>query len=146
MIMFFMWAAMIVIAVIVDSHAGYFVGWYAMAREYPDRAEEPLLTVRKLRPFAIRGEWRLSGTLTISACPSGLRIGWRRLLDPRLGNIFVPWNEISVTRYRPFLCSGPAAALRFREGSLAIPASVADQLRLSTSGTWPEAPPEGKRG
>jgi hypothetical protein len=132
--MWVMWAAMIVAIVVIESRTGYIVGWYAMADEYPDRSEEPVFTPKKFRPFAIGGEWRLSGTLTISACPSGLRVGWRRLLEPRLPNIFVPWSDISVTRYKPFLLSGPMATFLFRTGSLAIPANIADQLLLSTPG------------
>jgi hypothetical protein len=73
--------------------------------------------------------------LTLSACPSGLRIGAGLFFK----NIFVPWQDIEVTR-GTFLRWQSAT---FRLGTpaintLTVPAHVANSLAVSASHRWPE--------
>ena len=63
---------------------------------YPDQNVEPLL--RLAGQSGILGDLRISGALTLSVYASGLRVG----------DIFVPWENITVTRKSRLFRSGRA--------------------------------------
>jgi hypothetical protein len=61
----------------VTTLLGLLSGWYSLMRRFPDRPESPLLTLRNLSgSLGLAGMQRV---LTVSVCPSGLRVGIMRL-------------------------------------------------------------------
>ena len=95
-------------------------------------------------PLAVR----MNGALTLSACPSGLRIGIMRILGPFSSNLFVPWTEIHAERGKAFFIR--SVTLEFGSpmvGTLGMRAHVADRLARAAGARWPEPgaiPPETK--
>lgn len=123
----------------VTALIGFMAGWFALMRRYPDR-DETALAVLKWQSG--RMGWigaRLRGVLTLSVCPSGLRVGMFRLFGPFSRDFLVPWSEIEVTRRDWFL--GRVAELKFgtpAAGVLTIGADVADELARTAQTRWPE--------
>jgi hypothetical protein len=79
----------------------------------------------------------MRGILTLSVCPSGLRVGIMRLFGPFSRDFLVPWRELSVTRKTIFFMQ--AAELRFGSvGTLSVGAHVADKLAGAAGRNWPE--------
>jgi hypothetical protein len=110
-------------------------------RRYPDQAEEPLLKL-KWQSGSMGLYIHCGGILTISTCPSGLRVGILRLFGIFCRDFFVSWSEISVTRKAQFFL--PVTKLQFGNpsiGRLTIAARVANRLGRSAPGKWPEAGP-----
>jgi hypothetical protein len=127
---------------VVTTILGALSGWYALMRRYPDRAETPLLTLR-YQSGSMGLMVSYGGLLTLSACPSGLRVGMNRLFGPFWRNFFVPWTEIRIIRRRMILL-WLAAQLAVGDpvaGTLSISADVADRLARAAQGSWPEAGP-----
>jgi hypothetical protein len=127
---------------IVTTILGALSGWYALMRRYPDRAETPLLTLG-YQSGSMGLLVSYGGLLTLSVCPSGLRVGMNRLFGPFCRNFFVPWTESRIIRRRMFLL-WPVAQLAFGDpvaGTLSISADVADRLARAAPGSWPEAGP-----
>lgn len=123
----------------ITALIGFMSGWYALARRYPDRRERPLLRLTWQSGFMGPLQSRYRSALTLSACPSGLRVGVIRLLGPFCRNFFVPWEEITVRRKDGFF--EKLAELTFgnpRVGTLAIRAAVADKLAKAAGDDWPE--------
>jgi len=121
---------------VVLSHLA---GWVSLVKAYPDRDETPL--VRLSRQSGTMGTGvNMHGILTLSICPSGLRVGIMRLFGPFSRDFFVPWNSLSVVRTRAFFMA--VAKLQFGGvGVLTIPAFVADRLARAAGRNWPESGP-----
>lgn len=118
---------------------GFMAGWFALMRRYPDRDETALAVLKWQSGRMGRMGARLRGVLTLSVCPSGLRVGMFRLFGPFARDFFVPWSDIEVTRREWFL--GRVAELTFGRpaaGMLTIGAGVADELASAAQTRWPE--------
>jgi hypothetical protein len=80
----------------VTTLIGAVSGWYALMRRYPDRDEKPVLALSW--QSGRMGMARLRGVLTLSACPSGLRVGMIRAFGVFARDFFVPWDDIAVSK------------------------------------------------
>jgi hypothetical protein len=123
-------------------------GWFGLMARYPDRTDVPSLRIRGQSGMMGLGVG-MHGILTLSVCPSGLRVGMMRVFGPFCRSFFVPWEDIAVIRKKMIVW--PFAELRFGTpavGKLRISAHVADRLARAASRHWPEAGsfPEEKRG
>src|ERR1700681_2938215 len=85
----------------ITSLLGLMSGWYSLMRQYPDRPEEPLLKLA-WQSGSMGRSVNFGGILTLSACPSGLRVGVFRIFGIFCHDFFVQWNEITVTRKTRF--------------------------------------------
>jgi hypothetical protein len=113
-------------------------GWFGLMERYPDHAEDPLVAL--VNQSGSLGRASMSRILKLSICPSGLRIGIMRIFGPFSRDFFVPWSEISVTRGNRFFWK--VAKLSFgwpSNGSLTVPAEVADRLARTAGNLWPES-------
>jgi hypothetical protein len=70
-------------------------GWLGLARRFPDRVEVPRIAL-KGQSGAMGMGVQLRGILTLSACPSGLRVAIWRAFAPFSKPFFVPWDEIEA--------------------------------------------------
>ena len=114
-------------------------GWFRLMARFPDQNIEPLLRLR-WRSGTMGMGVGMRGILTLSVCPSGLRVGMMRIFGPFCRDFLVPWEDISVTRKTMFYW--PFARLQFGNpaiGTLSIPAHLADQLARAAMGNWPES-------
>jgi hypothetical protein len=112
-------------------------GWFGLAERYPDLNEEPVLTLRNQSGSV--GSVSMRSVLSLSVCPSGLRIGIMRIFGPFSRDFLVPWNEIAVTRSDRFFWK--EAKLSFGQpsnGNLKVFADVADRMARAASNHWPE--------
>jgi hypothetical protein len=112
-------------------------GWFRLMLKFPNRDEPPLLRIRMVGGSMGLGV-SLRGILTLSACPSGLRVGMLRLFGPFCRDFFVPWESIAATHETSLFSQG--IKLHFGNpviGTLRIPQDVADQLAFTASGRWP---------
>jgi hypothetical protein len=112
--------------------------------KYPDRPSEPAILWMSGQSGVMRGV-TMSNVLTLSVCPSGLRVAIRRglALAPFCRRFLVPWNELAVIR-KTILFYWPVAELRFGSpvaGKLTIPARTANTLARASEGRWPETGP-----
>jgi len=114
-------------------------GWYALASRYPDRHEEPNLSL-SFQSGSMNGV-SMRGILMLDACPSGLRVGIWRLFGPFSRKFFVPWDQIRIERKNRLFWT--VAKLRFGDncGNLTVFGNVADRLARSIPGRWPEPGP-----
>jgi hypothetical protein len=113
-------------------------GWFRLVAKFPDQTAEPLLRVRGQSGSMGLGV-SMRGILTLSVCPSGLRVGIMRVFGPFCRDFFVPWEAITINRKNGLFW--PVAKLQFGSpaiGSLTIPAHVADRLARAATGRWPE--------
>lgn len=121
----------------VGSLVIWISGWYGLMDRFPDRHETPL--TKLTWQSGMMGRARLRGVLTLSACPTGLRLSIMKVFAPFARDVFVPWSEIEVTRKDWFL--GKVAELKLgrpASGSLTIAASTADALAAAAQTRWPE--------
>jgi hypothetical protein len=95
-------------------------GWLQLTKQFPDRDEQPLICLRGQVGWI--GKIGMGRTLTLSACPSGLRVGAGLFFK----NIFVPWQGIEVTR-------GTFLGWQSAMFALVLPLSKPSQFRR----TWP---------
>ena len=124
----------------VSTLEGSLSGWVSLMRRYPDRSEVALRTLAR-KPGSV-GRMGGGSLLTFGVCPSGLRIRTRRIACVFCRNVFVPWNELRVTRTHRWL--GKVARIDFGQpvvGHMTIPARVADDLARAAGNLWPEAGP-----
>jgi hypothetical protein len=124
----------------VSTILGSLSGWFRLTAKFPNQAIEPTLRIRG--QSGMMGPVRMGGILTLSVCPSGLRVGMTRLFGPFCHDFFVPWDSIAVTRKTTLFW--PLAELRFGDpviGTLSISGHVADRLARAALGRWPEAGP-----
>jgi hypothetical protein len=123
-------------------------GWFRLMLRFPNREEPPLLRIGMISGSMGQGIG-LRGILTVSACPSGLRVGVLRLFGPFCRDFFVPWESITATRETSLFSQG--IKLHFGNpviGTLCIPQDVADQFAFALAGRWPGtgSGPEETRG
>jgi hypothetical protein len=115
-------------------------GWFRLMVEYPDQSIEPILRLRG--QSGTMGGIGLRGILTLSVCPTGLRVGIMRLFGPFCRDFLVPWESIAVIRKKTLFW--PVAELQFGKpviGRLRIPAPAADRIARAAMGYWPEQRP-----
>jgi hypothetical protein len=116
-------------------------GWFHLMKAYPNQDEDPIFRVRGQSGSMGLGA-RLNGILSLSACPSGLRVAMLRVFGPFCRDFLVPWGEITVVRTQGLF--GPAAKLRFGNptvGTLTIQGQVANRLARAARASWPEPGP-----
>jgi len=114
-------------------------GWFRLARRFPDRREQPFISLRWQSGW-MRGGVNLNGVLNLASCPSGLRIGIMRVFGPFSRPFLVPWDEITVTRSTRWWM--PVAKLYLGKpsiGTLIISSHLANRLARAAEGRWPEA-------
>jgi putrescine transport system ATP-binding protein len=125
----------------VTALLGLLSGWFRLMVNFPDQTVEPILRIRGQSGTMGLGV-RMNGILTLSVCPSGLRIGMMRLFGPFCRNFFVPWESMVVIRKTTLIW--PVAELLFGNpvvGRLSISVHVADRMARSAMGRWPESGP-----
>lgn len=88
----------------ISTLLGFFSGWFGLQRHYRPRDEPALLTLRG-RSGSMGMGVALNGILTLSACPSGLRISIWKIFGPFQRPLFIPWTDIRTTSSRSFLVS-----------------------------------------
>lgn len=121
----------------VATLLSYLSGWFGLMERYPDRAEDAL-TILTYQSGSL-GAVSMRGILKLSVCPSGLRVGIMRIFGPFCRDLFVPWNEITVTRGDRFFWK--VAKLSFGQpsiGKLTVFADVADRMARAAGNHWPE--------
>ena len=121
-------------------------GWFRLMLRFPNRDEPPLLQIKMTTGTMGLGVG-LRGILTLSVCPSGLRVGMLRLFGPFCRDFFVPWESIAVTRETSFF--SPGVKLHFDNpviGTLRIRPDDAERLAFTASGRWPKTEPRPEEG
>jgi hypothetical protein len=132
----------------VTTLLSFLSGWFTLMRDYGDADERPILKLTWQSATMGLGVG-LNSILRLEVCPSGLRLGIMRLFGPFCRDIFIPWNDIAVTR-RSFL-GLTFAILRFGGRGfpkLTLRGPLADRLAQASQGRWPESsiPPPPTRG
>ena len=125
----------------VTTTTGLLSGWFRLMARYPDQTDEPCLRSRGQSGTMGLGVG-MRGILTLSVCPSGLRVGMMRVFGPFCRAFFVPWDDITVIRRT--IVVRPVAELKFGApviGNLRISAHVADRPACAALGHWPEVGP-----
>ncbi|MEA3002394.1 MAG: hypothetical protein QOH81_1182 [Sphingomonadales bacterium] len=115
---------------------GAFSGWFTLQQRY-DRGDEPPLLKLRWRSGTMGFGVHMNNILTLSACPSGLRVGVSRLFGPFQRPFLVPWSEIGVEPVKSFFAL--RARLHFgcpKIGSLKIDARTWQRLAAAS----PSAP------
>jgi hypothetical protein len=131
----------------VTSLLAVLSGWFSLMTRYPNRNETPILKLR-WQSGAMGMGVNYNGLLTLSVCPSGIRIGMFRLFGPFCRDFFVPWEEVFVDRTESWLFGKRAKIVFGSTGSLTVFAAVIDRLAPALPERWPEkeAPaPETRR-
>lgn len=78
----------------------------------------------------------MRSVLTLSVCPSGLRVGISRFLAPFARDFLVPWDKISATRKRALFMQ--LISLQFGQtGNLTISEDMANKLAAAAGRHWP---------
>ena len=122
----------------VTTMLGFVSGWYALMRRYPDRPESALR--RFTNQSGSMNSVGMRSILSLSVCPSGLRVGIMRIFGIFSRDFFVPWDEVAVSRKDRLFWK--AAKLSFGKqgsGNLTIPSEVADHMARVAGSRWPEA-------
>jgi hypothetical protein len=124
----------------VTTMLGFMSGWYTLMKSYPNQPENSLHTfARQSGSVNFVG---MRSILTLSVCPSGLRVGIMRIFGIFCRDFFVPWNAISVSRKDRVLWK--VAKIHFGHpavGNLTLPSEVADRIARAAGGLWPEQGP-----
>jgi hypothetical protein len=132
--------AFVVFWVMFTTLLAFWSGWFRLVDQYPDQAEKPMLRLRWQSGTLGRGKMR--SVLTLSACPSGLRVGMSRFMAPLCRPFFVPWEHFAIVRENTLL--GPIAKLQFGNpvsGTIPLPVYAANRLARAAGKRWPEAGP-----
>jgi hypothetical protein len=130
----------VVVWLMVTTILALLSGWFRLMAEYPDQSIEPILRLRG--QSGKMGGVSMRGILTLSVCPTGLRVGMMRLFGPFCRDFLVPWESIAVIRKKTLFW--PVAELQFGKpvvGRLRIPAQAADKIARAAMGCWPELGP-----
>ncbi|MES2056471.1 MAG: hypothetical protein V4564_11080 [Pseudomonadota bacterium] len=77
----------------ITTMLGAIAGWFTLQQHYP-ASDQPILLKLRARSGSMGPGVALSGILTLSAGPSGLRVGISRLFGPFQKPFLVPWREI----------------------------------------------------
>jgi hypothetical protein len=120
---------------------GLLSGWFSLMANFADQTAEPILRIRGQSGTMGLGV-RMNGILTLSVCPSGLRVGMMRLFGPFCRNFFVPWESMAIIRKTTLFW--PVVELLFGNpvvGKLSVSVHVADRMARAAMGRWPEAGP-----
>ena len=126
----------VVLWLFVSIILGLLSGWYSLMRVFPDRPQEKAVATFK-RESGMVGPVSMHGILTLSLCPSGLRVGIMKLFGPFVKDFLVPWNAISVSRKR--ILGWKYANLCFGEyGKLRVSDLLADRLWRTIPQSCPE--------
>jgi hypothetical protein len=115
-------------------------GWFRLMAAYPDQSIEPVLRLRA--QSGAMGGVSMRSVLTLSVCPTGLRVGIMRLFGPFCRDFLVPWESIAVVRKKTLF--GPVTELQFGKpviGRLRIQTQAADRIAGAAAGCWPEPGP-----
>ena len=111
-------------------------GWPALMKAYPDRDEPALLRLSGQSGQMGPGV-NMQGVLSLSVCPSGLRLGMSRFMAPFSHDVLVPWNQISATRKQVLF--GQVIRLRLGQvGQLTITPALSDKLAAAAGSRWPK--------
>jgi hypothetical protein len=130
----------VAIWLLVTSLLGLASGWYALARAFPDRPETAQLRLTGETGYMGAGV-HMGGVLSLSVCPSGLRVGISKLLGPFCGDFLVPWGELSAHPKKAMFVS--LVALEFAAppvGRLDIRPDTAQRLARAAGDRWPGKP------
>ena len=125
----------------ITTLLGHLSGWYCLMRQYPDKAEVPLLALSG-QSGSMGSSVGINGILRLGVCASGLRVGILRIFGLFSRDFFVPWSEITISRKTSFFRD--TAELNFGSpsaGHLAIPAAIANRLAAAARESWPEMGP-----
>jgi len=110
-------------------------GWPALMKSFPDR-DEPATLCLSGQSGAMGMGVNMRGVLTLSVCPSGLRVGISRFLAPFARDFLVPWDKISATRKRALFMQ--LIRLQFGQaGNLTISEDTANKLAAAAGRHWP---------
>jgi hypothetical protein len=112
-------------------------GWFPLMARYPNRNEIPIIKLR-WQSGAMGMGVNYNGLLTLSVCPSGLRIGMFRIFGPFCRDFFVPWEEVFIDRSESWLFGKRAKIIFGSAGRLTVFASVVDRLARALPERWPE--------
>lgn len=133
--------ALVALWLMVTTLLAFMSGWFRLMDQYPDQAEEPMLRLRCQSGTMGLGV-HMNGVLTLSVCPSGLRVGMIRVFGPLCRDFLVPWERLSIIRENRLL--GTIAKLQFGNpvtSTLRIRAYTANRLARAAGRRWPEAGP-----
>ncbi len=100
---------------VVTTMLGVISGWFDLQRRFPDPGERALVKLG-MQSGSMGLGVHFNGVLTLSACPSGLRIAVWRIFGPFERPFVVPWRQIDVEMVTRFF--QPAAKLRFSGGGV----------------------------
>lgn len=111
-------------------------GWPALMKAFPDEEEAALLQLSGESGSMGLGV-NLRGVLTLSVCPSGLRVGMARFLAPFARDFLVPWDRITVAHKRALFV--PVVRLQFGQaGNLTVSEALAARLAGAADDRWPK--------
>jgi hypothetical protein len=133
--------AFVAVWLMLTTLLAFLSGWFGLVQQYPDRAEKPMLRLRWQSGTMGRGG-RMRSVLTLSACPSGLRVGMSRVFGPLCRDFFVPWERLTIIRENTLL--GPIAKLQFGNPvsvTIPLPVYAANSMARAAGKRWPEAGP-----
>jgi hypothetical protein len=118
---------------VVTTMLGFLSGWNRLQSRYPSDGGAPILTLRS-RSGSMGMGVNMSGILTLSACPSGLRVGIWKIFGPFQRPFLVPWKDIDAAPSRSLFA--PMIQLRFgmpEIGRLKIDARSWELLRAAAA-------------
>jgi hypothetical protein len=120
----------------VTTLLSFLSGWSSLMKAFADRDETPTLRLSGQSGSMGLGV-NMKGVLTLSVCPSGLRVGMPRFLAPFSRDFLVPWDQISATSRRVLFMQ--VVKLQFgRAGSLTVTTDLAAKLATAAAGNWPK--------
>jgi hypothetical protein len=115
-------------------------GWFSLMRHYPNVPESPVLTLG-MQSGSV-GNARVGAVVSLSVCPSGLRIGMLRVFGPFCRPVFVPWDAMRITRQNRLLWKSATISIGHPPvGTVTLPAEVANRLARAAANSWPEPGP-----
>src|SRR4051812_2606582 len=100
---------------LVTTILGVLSGWFELQGRFPDPGERPLLKLG-MQSGSMGLGVNFNGVLTLSACPTGLRVAVWRIFGPFERPFVVPWSQIEVEAVTRFF--QPGARLRFAGGGV----------------------------
>jgi len=121
----------------VGALLGVMTGWSGLSQAYPDTGEAALLTLRWQSGMMGAGV-RINGVLTLSACPSGLRVAVSRWFFPFSRPFLAPWADIRAEAISVFFF--PMARLTFGDPDVGKLRIYADSWRRLHDAAHPQAP------
>ena len=128
---------------VVTTILGITSGWFRLQQRFPSKKEVSRLTLKMLSGRMGLGV-HMGGVLTLSACPSGLRVRMLRLFGPFGRPFMVPWEQVKAEPRTLFFL--PSVRLSFGDpevGNLTIDARLWQRLASQSSipGSASELPP-----